>query len=134
MLRQLIDARTATCYCMAALVWTAGWFLMPFPESHPLHVYIHFKRPAVYQVFYWSYLAMWFTTPWFLTSMLLSLLYILTGRRDSGGLSGQLPPYQDPAGRSSLGPGARRAGCPESSNPGARRSGGIIKSATIAST
>jgi hypothetical protein len=102
MLRRLIEARAVACYCVAALVWTAGWFLMPFPESHPLLVYVHFKRPAVYHVFYWSYLAMWFTTPWFLASMLLSLLYIFTGRRDHGGRGGRLPRYPEPAGRSSL--------------------------------
>jgi hypothetical protein len=44
------------------LVRTAGWFLMPFPESHPLLFYIHFKRPAVYQVSYRSHFAMWFTS------------------------------------------------------------------------
>jgi hypothetical protein len=97
MLRRLIEARAVTCYCVAALVWTAGWFLMPFRESHPLLVYIHFKEPTVYQVFYWSYLAMWFTTPWFLTSLLLSLLYISIGRRDPDGQGGRLPPYPDPA-------------------------------------
>ncbi len=102
MLRRLIEARAVTCYCVAATVWTAGWFLMPFPESPPLLVYIHFKQPAVYQVFYWSYLAMWFTTPWFLTSMLVSLLYIFTGRRGNEGRGGRLPRYPEPADQSRL--------------------------------
>lgn len=101
MLRRMIETKVLMCFCVAFVVWTAGWYLMPFPESHPLLVYIQYKKPVVYHMFHWSYVAMWFTTPWILTSMLLSIAYIFMTKHQSG-RGGRLAPYPNPALRRTL--------------------------------
>ncbi|MBM3790236.1 MAG: hypothetical protein FJW35_07770 [Acidobacteria bacterium] len=102
MLRFLIDNRGLVACCLGAI---SGSYLLtryPFPVDNPLLVLIQFHKPAIFHAFRWSYTILCFTTPFILSSMVLSLIYVFLGRRSGSAGRGKLPPYPAPAGRSSL--------------------------------
>ena len=102
MLDRIAASRNLISFAVAAAVWISAWFLHPFPEGNPLLLLIHLERPAIYQAIRWAYIIMWFTTPWIVTSIVLSLAYIFMARHEGRGQSGRLPPYPMPAARTQL--------------------------------
>jgi hypothetical protein len=101
-LRRVIESRSLVCTIAAAAVWTAGWFLKPLSERNVLFELIHLERPVVYHAIRWSYIAMWFTSPLIVTSILISLAFIFVVKQERRGPDGRLPRYPDPAKRKDL--------------------------------
>jgi hypothetical protein len=102
MIRWLIDKRLLISFMVSAGIWMYGWFYHPFPADNPILGLIYYEKPGIYYGIRWTYIAMWFTTPWIATSMLLSFAYIFVMKQGRGALRGHLPPYPEPAERTSL--------------------------------
>ena len=73
-----------------------------WPEAHPLLRLVALRKPALYVVASHGYECFLFTTPFLFCSMLLSLLYVHTYRRELEQVAGLLPTYPSVASRQEL--------------------------------
>lgn len=94
--RHWINAGAATIIG-AALI--SRW---PFPGNHPLLQLVLWQTPNLFSAIKYGYLAMCFTTPLILFSMLTSIIYIFLVRLESPSAATSLPLYPDSPGRNSL--------------------------------
>jgi hypothetical protein len=101
-MRGIVESRFLISFVVAAIVWTAGWSLVPFPNDNPVLELVHYHKPAVYWSIRLTYVALWFTTPLIATSIVLSLVYIFIAKRDIRSHHGRLPAYPEPAKRKTL--------------------------------
>lgn len=102
MLRLLVENRQAFNLLVAGSVWTWAFYFRPFPERNDLLQLVWFEAPHVFHGLKWLYRTLWFSTPYILSSLLLSSVYIFILRRDRTTPHGRLPEYPDPATRKEL--------------------------------
>jgi hypothetical protein len=74
----------------------------PWPESDPLLRLVSLERPTLYSVAAHGYELFLFTTPFLLSSMIFSLLYVHVYQRRVEAVAGALPAYPDPIDRQRL--------------------------------
>jgi hypothetical protein len=74
----------------------------PINQANPLLQLISFERPAIYLGLVWSYDLFLYSTPFFLFSMLFSLMYVHIYRKEMEQGARALPPYLDPRTRQEL--------------------------------
>ncbi len=94
--------RSLVSACLSAVIGTAALRLYPFPGHDPVLGLIAWHTPHLHEALHWTYTTLLFTTPYILTSVLFSLLYIFISptRRPIG--RSRLPPYPPPKDRDSL--------------------------------
>ena len=102
MIRAVVEHRLACSLACSAVVGTVGVHSYPFPGVHPLLGLIQLERPIVFAGFAYTYATLWFSTPFFLSSIVLSLVYIFVARWDRNPTRLALPPYPAPAHRQDL--------------------------------
>ncbi|MFH1572714.1 MAG: hypothetical protein ABIG68_01955 [Acidobacteriota bacterium] len=102
MLRILIDHRALVNLAVACACGAYGWIARPFPAGNLILGLVHDARPVIFQAIRWTYATMWFTTPYIVTSLTLSLAYIFLSRQRQIQGRGRLPAYPIPAARPSL--------------------------------
>ena len=92
----------------------SGCTLYPFPGDDPLLGLIRVERPVVYAGFAYTYATLWFSTPFFLSSIVLlaavHLRRALGSAGDAAAAARRIPPPEQRAGSV---PGARRAASPD---------------------
>jgi hypothetical protein len=101
-MRVLVEHRVVLSLAVSAVAGGVGLHLYPFPGDNPILSLIHLERPAVYAGFTYTYATLWFTTPFLLSSIGLSLLYIFVARWDRTPIYLPLPPYPAAASRRDL--------------------------------
>ena len=77
MVRTIVDARRVVAMLIAASVGMWGLHTYPVPPDDPFLGLIQLREPVVFQVLAYGYATLWFTTPFFLASL-------LTSARDRG--------------------------------------------------
>jgi hypothetical protein len=100
MLRSILEARAAVALVVAAGVGTWGLHAYPVRPDEVFLALIQVRKPSVFLVLVYGYEALWFTTPYYLASMLTSLVTIVVYRRVPAMRSRPMPPY--PVQRSGL--------------------------------
>jgi hypothetical protein len=80
----------------------ALFFHLPFPASDPVLLLVRTQRPGILAAFQWAYTIMLFTTPYALSSLLLSLAYIFVLKQGHRGTLAKFPQYPALAGREQL--------------------------------
>jgi len=100
--RIVLENRGLVSGVVAAGVWAVSRSLAPLPDDNPVLVLILNAKPYIHKAISAAYTAMWFTTPFIVSSLLLSFAYIFLMRRGSriGRIS--LAAYPDPAKRTEL--------------------------------
>jgi hypothetical protein len=102
MVRLLVEHRVVLSLALCAVTGGIGLHLYPFPGDNPILGLVEIERPVVYAGLLYTYATLWFTTPFFLASIGLSLVYIFAARRGSNPTPLPLPPYPDPVTRRAL--------------------------------
>src|SRR6266700_1413046 len=102
MMRSFIEERIWVALALAG----AGGNLInrqwPFPAQNALLQLVLWHRPWLYHGIKFLYVSMCFTTPYILSSVLGSLVYIFLVRTERPAAVATLPAYPDPAKRESL--------------------------------
>ena len=102
MIRALVAHRVLLSLACGAVVGTLGLQAYPFPGSHPLLGLIEVYRPTVFAGFAYTYATLWFSTPFVLSSIVLSFVFIFVARWDRSQARRPLPPYPPVARREDL--------------------------------
>ena len=101
-MRSLCESKSFVSFLVAAVTVVAVRYWLPFPKNDPVLELIGAERPHIFSAFKTIYVALSFTSPYIVTSTVLSLVYIFIVRRDGGAIRGRLPRYVDPAERGEL--------------------------------
>jgi hypothetical protein len=101
-MQTLIEWRAVLILGTTAIVGAVGLYLWPFPIDNPLLGLISVIRPGLYAGFTYTYATLWFSTPYFVFSMVGSFLYVFVARWDRPRKSKKLPPYPAPEHREEL--------------------------------
>ena len=80
-MRTIAEHRVVLSLAVCAFVGAIGLRTYPFPSDNPILGLVRLERPAVYASFAYTYATLWFTTPFLLTSIAFSLVYIFAARR-----------------------------------------------------
>ena len=99
MLRKIVEARALVAWAMSGGVGL--WGLRAYPIS-PDDVFLGLigeRAPGVLSVLTYGYATLWFTTPYFAVSLLMSLMAIVVYRRAPRARVRPLPPYPQPEQR-----------------------------------
>src|SRR4029453_953544 len=99
MLRKIVEARALVALAVSGGVGLCG--LRAYPVSHD-DVFLGLigeRAPAVLAVLTYGYATLWFTTPYYAASLLLSLMAIVVYRRAPSMRVRPLPPYPPPEQR-----------------------------------
>lgn len=99
LLRKIVDARAVITLALAGGVGT--WGVHAYPVSHD-DVFLGLigeRAPAVLAVLTYGYATLWFTTPYYAASLLMSLMAIVVYRRAPSTRVRPLPPYPQPERR-----------------------------------
>ena len=99
MLHGLVAMRGLIAMGLAAAVGAWGLHTHPVDMSDPFLGLIEARSPGVFVALVYGYAALWFTTPFFGTSLVLSLLAIAASRRDPRVRTQRLPAYVRPEKR-----------------------------------
>jgi hypothetical protein len=102
MRRILVEYRFVISVALAAIVSAIGLYAWPMPIEHPVLGLIALNRPAIFEGLSYTYAALWFTTPFFLINVVVSLAYIFVARTERSVTSSPLPPYPRPEQRDEL--------------------------------
>lgn len=78
MLRMILDARGLVAMTLAACVGVYGLHRYPISTDNVFLVLIALQEPVAFQLLSYGYATLWFTTPFFVSSLVLSLLAIST--------------------------------------------------------
>lgn len=89
----LVELRVMLSLALSAIAGGLGLHVYPFPSDNPILGLVQLERPLVYAGFLYTYATLWFTTPFFLASIALSLVYIFAARRDGNPTYLPLPSY-----------------------------------------
>jgi hypothetical protein len=98
-LRKIVEARAVIALAVAGGV--GAWGVHAYPVSHD-DVFLGLigeRAPAVLAVLTYGYATLWFTTPYYVASLLLSLMAIVAYRRATSTRVRPLPPYPHPEQR-----------------------------------
>ena len=82
MLHRLVAIRGLTAMGLAAVVGAWGLHAHPVDMTDPFLGLIEARSPGVFAALVYGYAALWFTTPFFGSSLVLSLLAIAASRRN----------------------------------------------------
>jgi hypothetical protein len=99
MLRKIVEARALVALAMSGGVGL--WGLRAYPVSHD-DVFLGLigeRAPGVLSLLTYGYATLWFTTPYFAASLLMSLMAIVVYRRAPRARIRPLPPYPQPEQR-----------------------------------
>src|SRR5215510_2000353 len=99
-MRAMLEARVLVAMVVAAAIGTWGVLRHPFPIENVFLSLIQLRRPFVLEVLAYGYAAAWFTTPFLVASMLMSLVAIVVYRYPPTVRPRALPPYTPPESRS----------------------------------
>jgi hypothetical protein len=101
-LRRVVENRLFISFVLASGIGMALFFRLPFPASDPVLLLVRTQRPGILAAFQWAYTVMLFTTPYALSSLLLSLAYIFAPKQGRTGAFAKFPQYPALAGRERL--------------------------------
>jgi len=101
-MRQAIENRSFLSFVLASAAGLLLFLRFPFPSSEPILQLILAQQPLIFRGIRCAYVAMLFTTPFLITSVAFSMLYIFFVRREQRVASAPLPKYPIPADRSKL--------------------------------
>jgi hypothetical protein len=101
MLRNIVAARGLLAMIAAAMAGAWGLHAHPLAADDPFLGLIALQKPFVFDVLAYGYAALWFTTPFFVASLVASVLTIVASRYQEGARSRPLPPYPEPESRPS---------------------------------
>ena len=93
MLRTLIENRAGVSAVVALGVWVTAYYRRPFPEDDLLAQVILAERASLFHAIRWTYITLWFTTPFIVCLSVLSLAYIFIMKRERPIVPGRLPRY-----------------------------------------
>ena len=93
MLTRIVEVRRLMALAVAAATGAWGLHAYPFGSDDVFLALIQIRKPVVFSGFAYSYAALWFTTPFFLTSLLTSVLAIAVYRRAPAARFRKLPAY-----------------------------------------
>jgi len=102
MIQRVLNSKNFVAFLLASATGMTLYFLMPFPEGNPYLRLIAQRAPLVFRGALYSYIAMLFTTPYIVYSLLLSGLYIFTLKARRRIAPASLPPYPEPCNRDRL--------------------------------
>ena len=100
MLHGLVAMRGLIAMGLAAAVGAWGLHAHPVDMTDPFLGLIEARSPRVFVALVYGYAALWFTTPFFGASLVLSLFAIAASRRDPSVRTRPLPLYAQPENRS----------------------------------
>src|SRR5690348_9868285 len=93
MLRTFVEVRAVIAMVVAAGTGAWGLHAYPAPPDDPFLGMIAFENPTAFRVLIYGYATLWFTTPFFAASLLMSLITIGVYRRPPHAHVRALPPY-----------------------------------------
>jgi hypothetical protein len=99
MLRTLVETRGLVAMLIAAGVGTWGLHAYPVQADNAFLAVIALRTPFVFHVLTYGYATVWFSTPFFAASILLSVLAIAAYRHAPSVRTRPLPPYSRPEER-----------------------------------
>ena len=99
MLHGLVAMRGLLAMALAAAVGTWGLHAHPIDLTDPFLGLVEARSPWAFTVLVYGYAALWFTTPFFGASLVLSLLAIVASHRDPRVRARPLPLYAQPEHR-----------------------------------
>src|SRR5436190_15767791 len=99
MLRTLVEARAVIAMTIAAGVGMWGLHTYPVQTDDVFVALVELRKPALFQMLACGYATLWFATPFFLASLLTSLLAIVVYRRAPAVRYRTLPRYPEPETR-----------------------------------
>jgi hypothetical protein len=102
MRRPQVESRTLMAAAGSIALGLAMFARWPFPEEDALLGLIRVRDPWLFEAIKYVYVAMAFTTPYIVLSVLASVQYIFACQPLKATGTGKLPPYPDPSGRSEL--------------------------------
>lgn len=97
----LIERRLLLSLCVAAATGAAGLRFYPIPAQEPFIELIGLQRPDLLAALSYGYAVLWFSTPFFVTSLFVSLGAIVSYRMEPRMRFRPLPRYIKPEERSS---------------------------------
>lgn len=98
-LRSFIESRALIALTTAAAVGTSGLHAFPVNTQDPFVGAIAQQRPDVMALISYGYALLWFSTPFHVVSLMLSIGAIVLYRRQPHARFRPLPPYPQPAAR-----------------------------------
>jgi hypothetical protein len=99
LLRKIVEARAVVALALACAVGAWGVHTYPVARDDVFLGLIGERAPRVLSVLTYGYATLWFTTPYYAASLLMSLLAIVVYRRAPSTRVRPLPPYPDPERR-----------------------------------
>jgi hypothetical protein len=93
MLTRIVEVRRLIALVVAAATGAWGLHAYPFGSDDVFLALIQIRKPLVFSLFAYGYAALWFTTPFFLMSLLTSVLAIAVYRRAPAVRFRKLPAY-----------------------------------------
>jgi len=98
----VVPSRRLVSLALSGLLGFGLFKGMPFQEGNSLLQLIFLENSFLFYGIKWSYVAMLFTTPYIVFSLLSSLVYIFVSQGRGGTSSGKLPPYPEAPVREKL--------------------------------
>jgi hypothetical protein len=95
-LRILVEARALVALMLAATAGPSGIQTCPVSPEDVFLWLIAKRAPYVYRVLAYGYATLWFRTPYFATSLLMSFVTIVTYRRTPSARVRPIAPHQYP--------------------------------------
>ena len=102
MLRTLIDARALLATLVAAVVGVCGLQAFPIDRDNPFLILVEVRRPDIAHGLAYGYGLLWFSTPFWLASIVMSLAAIAASGLKPTWAYRPLPPYPEPEKRPDL--------------------------------
>jgi len=99
MVRKIVEARTLVALAIAGGVGAWGVHAYPVSREDVFLGLIGERTPGVLSVLTYGYATLWFTTPYFAASLVMSLVAIVVYRHAPGARVRPLPPYPQPEQR-----------------------------------
>src|SRR6476469_4326803 len=93
MLRTVVEARTLVAMMVAACVGTWGLRAHPVDHENLFLALIAAQDPMVFHVLTYGYATMWFSTPFFAASVVLSVVAVSLKKKATRMRKRPLPPY-----------------------------------------
>jgi hypothetical protein len=101
-MRTLVEYRVVLSLAISAVAGGAGLHAYPFPADHVIFALMRLEAPGRLRRLSYTYATLWSSTPFFVSSIVLSLVIIFVARWDRKPVYLPLPPYPLPAQRTGL--------------------------------
>jgi hypothetical protein len=99
MLRMLLETRALVATIVAAAIGSWGLWSYPMNADDVFLGFIQLQNPEAFRVLAYGYATLWFSTPFFLASLVTSVTAIVVLRQAPSARSRPLPPYAAPEAR-----------------------------------